>query len=265
METEEMNLPETEEQAIEETFEEPIEEMEDGDEQPTGQTEEPSQTETAEETTLPAPASVTVTDEQGTRELSMEEVAVFAQKGMAYETIEPAWTELCRMAEERGQTPQKLIEALAKADDQVLYDRLLREAGGNRDVADRLMELEKSKRRTAREETRRQRETAAQSEREANTERLAAEFLELQAEFPEYEKFGDLPKAAVVLAVQKNIHLMDAVARWQRAEHRKIEKNNKATETAAAASVGSLAADVPESDSVDPLVKAMREGLHSVW
>ncbi len=206
---------------------------------------------------------ISVTHEEETRELTAQEAAVYAQKGMLYDEIAPAWSELCRMAAERKETPERLIRALAQAEDQILYDRLLQEANGNRSVADRLMELEKSKRKNAAADAEREKEAAKASARQARTERMAAEFVELQAEFPEVREFKEIPKSVVKTALDKQIHLMDAYLRYQRSENRKIENNRQSQRAAAAASVGSRADTEPEPSEMDPLIRAMLDGVNA--
>lgn len=264
---EEEELNEGEEATAAEQVDDVEDETDIEEEQPSGNAEGagPSEDEGAVDGGTPPEIRIPVEFADGTRELSAQEVGEYAKKSAMYDEIAPMWDEICRMAEERQETPQRLIEALARAEEQILYDRLLREANGNKELADKLMKLEKSERKSARETARQQRETAVQSEKQALTDRLAAEFLEVKEEFPEYGEFSQLPKSVVETATNKQIHLMDALLRYQRAESKKIENNNKTKEAAATTSLGSLSDAVPDPNSVDPYLKAMREGFASVW
>ncbi len=198
-----------------------------------------------------------------TRELTVEEMTAYAQRGMQYDEIAPAWEVFCRLAAERQETPEQLVKGIADAEERILYDRLLREAKGDRSIADRLMRLAKSERQTARDNAEREKNNAAENARKTQTERLAAEFVELQNEFPEMKAFQEIPSAVVTMAVNKNMHLMDAYLRYRHAENRKIEQNTKSQKAAATSAIGSLAATVPERDAVDPLIEAMMAGVRA--
>lgn len=226
----------------------------------------------AEETTEPTDGEETPPQEEqrypvaygeDTRELTVEEMTAYAQRGMRYDEIAPVWDELSRLAAERRETPEQLVKGIAAAEERVLYDRLLREAKGDRSVADRLMRLAKSERQAARDNAEREKSVAAENARKTQTERLAAEFVELQGEFPQLREFKELPKAVVTMAVNKNMHLVDAYLRYRHAENRKIEQNTKSQQAAAMSAIGSLAATVPERDAVDPLIEAMMAGVRA--
>ena len=274
MDNEEMILPEETAEPTTEVAEEDAElteetepEDEDNGEEPAPASAPPAE-ETAEnvseqEPEAAEPVRYPVSYGEDTRELTVDELTTYAQRGMQYDEIAPAWTDLCRMASERGQTPQDLISAIAAAEERVMYDRLLREANGNRNVADRLMELEKSKRQTAAANAEREKATAAESAKQAQTDRLAAEYLELKAEFPELADFKDIPKAVVETAVKSKMHLLDAYLRYRHTEGKKIAKNDQTKAAAAATAMGSMSANAPEPDSVDPFIQAMLAGVRA--
>lgn len=274
MDNEEMILPEETAEPTTEVAEEDAElteetepEDEDNGEEPAPASAPPAE-ETAEnvseqEPEAAEPVRYPVSYGEDTRELTVDELTTYAQRGMQYDEIAPAWTDLCRMASERGQTPQDLIGAIAAAEERVLYDRLLREANGNRNVADRLMELEKSKRQTAAANAEREKATAVESAKQAQTDRLAAEYLELKAEFPEIADFKDIPKAVVETAVKSKMHLLDAYLRYRHTEGKKIAKNDQTHAAAAATAMGSMSANAPEPDSVDPFIQSMLEGVRA--
>ncbi len=200
---------------------------------------------------------------EDTRELTVEEMTAYAQRGMQYDEIAPVWDNLCRMASERGETPEQLIGAIAAAEERVMYERFLKEANGNRGIADRLLELEKNKRQAAATATLQAKQTAAESAKKEQTERLAAEYLELKAEFPELAEFKDIPQVVVQTAVKSKVHLLDAYLRYRHVEDKKIAQNNQTAAKAAAGAMGSMSADVPDPDSVDPYVQAMLDGVRA--
>ena len=186
--------------------------------------------------------------------LTAEEAVPHIQRGMMYHE------KLHRLASECGKDVDGFINDLYKASERATYERLLTEAGGNENVAKRLLELEQQKKNAAYQKAQEEEKNAAQSERVRLEERLAAEFFELQAECPNYTSFEQVPQAVLKLATDKNISLYDAFLRYERAENKKIETAKQQQAQAAAASVGSQAAQPPES-SVNPTMDALMAGL----
>lgn len=62
---------------------------------------------------------------------------------------------------------------------------------------------------------------AAQRDRDSLHARLADDFLELKAEFPELTEFRQVPRGVVDMAVDKGISLTDAYLRHLHAQHKK--------------------------------------------
>lgn len=193
------------------------------------------------------------------RELTVEEATTWAQKGMFHEKV---IDDLRELAGNQGLELQEFVSRLKRADDDFLMERLMEEAGGNKEVAQKLMELERFKRKSAFDQRMQNEQQAEQNERQALSDRLAAEFVELQAEFPDVAEFKKLPQEVVNMAIDKNIHLQDAYARHLRAQARKVSDNqqqNKKTEAAAIGSIG----DNPNTGT-DTTIQAMLDGLASV-
>lgn len=188
--------------------------------------------------------------------LTMEEATPHIQRGMMYHE------KLHRLASDCGKDVDTFINDLYKASENATYNRLLEEADGNESIAKRLLELERQKQNAAYKKAQDDERAAEQAARNSLNDRLASDFIELQAEFPEYGKFSDLPETVVKMAVDKNISLYDALLRHERAENKKIDTAKQQQAQAAAASVGSQAAQPPEK-SPNPMLDALMEGLQS--
>ena len=87
---------------------------------------------------------------------------------------------------------------------------------------------------------------------------LATQFVEMQKEYPELAAFRDVPQAVVHMALEKGIHLMDAMARFRRAEERKAAQATATAKKAEAAATGSMASAADAGD--DPLFAAFMSG-----
>lgn len=70
------------------------------------------------------------------------------------------------------------------------------------------------------EDSRRQETAAAQKAKDDLAARLASEFLELKAEFPELSEFSAVPGSVLDMAV-KGVNLTDAYLRYQHTESKK--------------------------------------------
>ena len=219
---------------------------------------------TAQPTEEPAavPVTIPVRFNHEERELTMDEATTYAQKGMAYDRITPTLDKIRRLAAGCGKSVDEMVDALVEASDNNLRQQLLVEAGGNQSVADKLYELEKSKRENA-YTTRQQAEAQAELDaRNSMDERLAAEFLELQAEFPELTDFRAVPKEVVSEAVRRKISLYDSYLRYERKNAKNAAQNARKQAETAAVAMGSRADRAPAT-AEDPLIAAMMEGVRA--
>ena len=87
--------------------------------------------------------------------------------------------------------------------------------------------------------------------------RLGREFAELQKDFPDVEKFDDLPKSVKRTAAEQGVPLKYAYALHLQQEQAKINEADKAAKSAAAASTGS-SKDVPNSGTSPEIAQMMR-------
>ena len=75
---------------------------------------------------------------------------------------------------------------------------------------------------------------------EVLAQRLAEEYAELCREVPNVGEFSTLPEAAVRLAAEQGIPLLDAYLRYEYRERRRVEEERAAAAAAARASTGAL-------------------------
>lgn len=193
--------------------------------------------------------------------MTREEATANAQLGLFYKDMKPTIDSLEELAAEQKMSLQQLADALWNAHDGMLRNRFLEETGGNERAAEVLLADKKRERQSARDARERQKVEAEENYQQQESDRLATEFIELQKECPEYEKFSDLPKAIVQMASAKKITLCEAALRYERAERKAIEQNQQQQAAAAAATTGSRAST--GDDEEDPLIIAMRAGAKS--
>ena len=194
------------------------------------------------------------------RELSIEEASNLAQKGLKFDSIAPMLQQINYIAASEGKTAAQVVQEMYD-----LREKNLRQALGERvnfdeELVEKLMELEHGKAKKAYEAMLQAQENAEKEEKDGINTRLANEFSELQAEFPEMKEFKSVPKSVVDVAVKKNISLYDAYLRYKHTENKK-QANSAAVQTKAAkAATGSQASAAQSaSDTVDDAL------LRGIW
>lgn len=208
----------------------------------------------------PAPFALGVQYGGETRSLNEQEATDYAEKGMEYEAITPMLDKLRMLAAGCGKELGDMVDELLQSHDDARYRQLLEEASGNEQIARRLLEVEQAERQRTYETKKQETAAAAQSQREQLTQRLASEFVELKAEFPEVGEFKSIPESVVNTAIRQGIHLMDAYGRWERAERRRVQDAKDSASKAAASSTGSQR-DLPPTGNPDPMLAALERGL----
>lgn len=193
------------------------------------------------------------------RELTLDEATKYAQLGLAQE---PVFGRMSRIANECGKTLTEMLTDMENSIRDNLYNRLLEEAGGNEEIAKRLLEVEMRERDAAYENTVKSEEKAQADEKDRQKERLAGELQELMTEFPNISSAKDVPKSVYADASKNKRSLLDAYLRYQHAEGRKIREAKASQEAASAASVGSRRDAAPAGDP-DPVMQALNRGLRS--
>ncbi len=204
------------------------------------------------------PITVPIQFNHEDREIPLDEAATIIQKSLK---DEPILQKLQVLAAGCNKSMDEMVNMLVEANDQMLRSRFLEETGGNERAADILLEDARRQRQSAFDSRKQAEAQEAENNRQQESDRLATEFIELQKECPEYEKFSDLPKAIVQMASAKKITLCEAALRYERAERKKIEQNQQQQAAASAATTGSRAST--SDDGEDPLIAAMMAGVNA--
>ena len=185
-------------------------------------------------------------------DLTQEEAVEKIKKGYKWESHLPVYNELTMLAEESGYgSASEFVRALMQSRENVELQRLINELGeGKEALAKEILEKRRTER-GAKFKTVEQREReAAEAEQATREQTLAAQFTELQEEFPEYTSLDKVPKAVRTLAERKDISLLDAALRYQRSENRRIQAEEKKQQEAAKASTGSLKSEPERKDNI---------------
>lgn len=229
--------------------------------QPTDTT--PEASDVAEETQTPVAPFLPVKFRHETRELTREDAAKYAQLGLLREAEQPMLDDLALMAAAQGKTVAEFVRSLKEADEQALRDDKMNITGGDADAAETLVKAELAKRREALNLRARQEQEAEAAAEKTLTDRLAGEFGELRAMFPDLAEWSALPKSVIEDAIKNERNLVDAYLRYQHREGANIERNRATAAAAAAASVGSQADTPPTGE--DPAMEQMRAGVRAVF
>lgn len=192
------------------------------------------------------------------RELSLAEAQTYAQKGMKLDAMSPMLDKLRLVAAANGRTLEETVEDLYGAFERSHREEILQRVGGNEEAAEALMEKKRSEWSAGSEAAKNAAQKAEENSRQALTDRLAGEFAEIKADFPEITQFSEIPKQVVNDAITNGRNLYDAYLRYQRKEGKKVENNQQAQQRAAAASTGSKS-DLPSE--ADPFAEAAIVGL----
>jgi len=172
------------------------------------------------------------------------------------EKAEPLLDRLRYLAGAGGSTPEEYLASLEEGYDRAEYERFLRSAGGNGEIAAKLAEMSKRERQQQFRSTAALREEQEGREREEITRRMGRQLAELQQEFPEIREFKDLPEQVVKEALEEEISLLDSLLRYRHRNARRAESERERHRQAAAASAGSLRGEPEHREKVDENVSA---------
>lgn len=197
------------------------------------------------------------------RTLNRDEAADYAQKGIFYETkgIEPLYNKLDYIAAQRGQTIEEVVDRLLAEDENSHRQELVEKFGEESGVIDDLMKVYREGQKQKYDKIVSDRKEAAEKaeteKRESLEKRLAGEFSELKAEFPELTDFSELPKEVKADAA-KGRDLMSAYLRFRHREEKRIAEAKASEEAAAKATTGTAGSADNTANSV---VDAFFSGL----
>ncbi len=159
--------------------------------------------------------TVTVKFNKEIRQLSADEAAILAQKGMKYDLISQDLVRLKALALGSGKSISDYLTVIENESAAARKKILLEKTGGNDEMAERIMALEKTK----------------------GEEPIG--MAELKNEFPEIKSEDDLPNEVLETVRQKGGNYFDEYLRYLYRQQKKIaEANSKAAESSKT-SVGS--------------------------
>ena len=148
------------------------------------------------------------------RNLGINEAAELAQKGLKFEAIAADYEALKRIAQKSGKSVSEFLCALEEEKHKARKKELLDECGGNEEIADYVLSLEKNP--------------------ETNLG-----FNELKAEFPNIKEISDLPQSVIENAEMKGTLLLDEYLRYRHNEKKNARRAATQGENNEALSVGS--------------------------
>ena len=210
---------------------------------------EPSEDEGAAEPEF----SLDIKYNKATRSLSREEAVDFAEQGIFYsDTVKPLYNKLDYIAAQRGCSIPELVDGLLAGDEESHRRELAETLGADNPVIEELMKVYRNEQKEKYEKALSDRKSAeenAEKEKQISLEkRLAEEFGELKAEFPEIADFTALPKEVKAEAA-KGRDLLSAYLRYTHKENKKAAAAEQAEKAAAKASTGQAASPAEHEDS----------------
>ncbi len=168
------------------------------------------------------------------KKLGLEDAARLAQKGLKFEAVAADYQNLKRIAARSGKSVSEFLCALEKDSRENRKKELLEKCGGNEEMADYILKLEK--------------------EPENNMG-----FEELKEQFPDIKEISDLPRSVVENAEMKGTLLLDEYLRYRHGAKRESARAAAQRLSTDNASVG------PQTDRRGGLNPETAEFLRGLW
>lgn len=149
------------------------------------------------------------------KNLNAQEAATLAQKGMKFEMIQNDFEKLRNLALKQKMSVPEYINSLEELQREKRREDLLKECGGNGQIADRILELEDG------------------GEYDEGLE-------ELKKYFPSIKKAEDLPAAVVESARIKGENLLNSYLKYRLLKQKQAAEERQNEQDAKLSSVGSL-------------------------
>ncbi len=150
-----------------------------------------------------------------TRELSLEEAAALAQKGLKFEAIEKDFATLKDLACSENKSVPAYLSDLLEGKSSALKQELLEKCGGNEEIAERLLQLEENKPRDMKCD-------------------------ELYEAFPEIKSLDDLPESVAEGIRLRGTYPLDEYLRYLFLQDKNAKTTLKKQREAEKTSTGSL-------------------------
>lgn len=168
--------------------------------------------------------------------LSREEAAIWAQKGIHYEDT---YNAIERYATLKGQSVKEFIKGLETTEDENYRNKLIEKFGNDEDTIGKMMELHNINKEKTLSSARESRRKAAEAEEQSTNARIAKEFTEMKAEYPELTEFTALPDEVKKAAISGK-SLEHAYLKHIHSENKKINAAQQQQAEAAKKSTGAL-------------------------
>lgn len=187
-----------------------------------------------------------------------QEITTLLQLGMKHREFLPTYERLAKLtADVGGRSVTSFIENLCDRQEDLLREQAI--AAYGEEAGQRFYEMERESRQHRYEHTQRQLGEELEQLSAMQEEKLASDFLELQAEYPEYTDFHAVEREIVETALEKNISLLDARNRFVLAEQKRREQQARSEQQAADQTTGSLSQN---GDDAPSAMDAFLTGLH---
>ncbi len=195
--------------------------------------------------------------------VTKEEAKRLAQLGKHYEESDKKLLDdLDYVATLKGMSVKDYVKSLVESDESDYREELVAQFGEDSDVVGDMLELRRQKNRKAYDQAVTNRNAAEkQAEEEAQksaTAKLAEQFEEARALFPEYDSIEKVPDAVIKRAI-KSGNLELELLRYERSERTRVEEAKATSEKNKNQNVGSVASDKAE----DNLMSAFKGGVWS--
>ena len=183
-------------------------------------------------------------------ELTVQQAATLAQKGMKFDEMKGALDKLSYLSAAAGMNSEQLLDSIIESKEKELADRARKMAGDDDELFARLMELEHGKQKNAYERFLDAQRSLEDDGKSDESRKIAEEFLELKKEFPEIAGIADLPEQVLRMSAEKGVSLLDGYLRYRHRENAKIKAASEAQKTAADSSTGSLNSKAQDADNI---------------
>ena len=217
------------------------------------------------------PTGFTVRYNHETRDLSRDEAVTFAQKGLRFDAVEEElsslgvkigdvpgmMSKLDFLASVRGTTTAELIDSLLASIDDQERARLEGQYDDPAVVEVMLRDFQ-TKNRSRYEEHTGKRAQAATQEKESLEAKIARDFAEFQKDFPEIEKYADLPKD-VIKACAEGKDLMTAYLLHQHRQDKAIQKQKQVEKRNRQSGTGAIDTN-DQDDGEDAFLRGLMGG-----
>lgn len=198
---------------------------------------------------------VTVKFNKGFQNYTAEEAKPLIQMGLNYQRLSPVLEQAKILAAENNQSMQEFIGELYQAHEQMQRERYMDASGGDEELVERMMQQQKQQ---LLERSGQIDKPEADENDSDYVEQLANEFMALQKDFPEFEKFSDLPPEVLQTAQQNNISLLDAKLRLDYASRKAANAAKKQQKKNSGAALGSAGSG---NGSGDNDISALMKGI----